>query len=126
MADLRRIAAALRELAAGLEAETEGGGGGEAAGGAGGRCTHDGGNPGEAMLSAVAFGQRFDRSASWTKDLCRRGELEGAFRLPNGAWRIPAAAVGVYVAAQQAPDVVPLVPRRTGSISDWRKLKGAA
>lgn len=126
--DLSRIAAALREIADALEAggvENAPGGGGNDVISAGRRCTRVAASAGKDMLSPVEFGRRFGRSASWAKDLCRRGELPGAFRLPNKRWTIPEAAVAAYVASRQAPDVPigTIRPRTTGSISDWRKLR---
>jgi len=62
------------------------------------------------MVSAREFGQRFGRSASWAKELCRRGVLAGAFILPNGEWRIPTGTVAGYVASLSAASSVAAGP----------------
>jgi hypothetical protein len=125
MPDLGRIAAALRDLADAIEAENGTPTPPFAAGGAGRGPIRNTCDSGKGMvLSAVEFGARFGRSAAWAKALCRAGVLPGAFRLPNGAWRVPEEAVAVYVESQQKPaDVIPLRPRSAESISDWRKVR---
>jgi len=83
MPDLSRMAAALRALADALESPARD-------------------NASKDMLSAAEFGERFHRSASWAKRLCRRGALPDVVKHNNGEWLIPAKAVAIYAASLKA------------------------
>jgi len=128
MADVARIAAALRQLADALE---DPGPPLAASAAERGHMSNSAGSGRD--MSAADLGQQFGRSASWAKAEIRAGRFPGAYRLPNGAWRVPAAGAEAYVTARRgatsgdsAATVVPLRPRTKGSISDWRKVRRSA
>ncbi len=87
---------------------------------------------GAAELTIEDVARRFGRSRSTVRGWLEARRLPGAYKLRGRSWRIPPAALEVFVAAEQwalpsrqAPAPVRRL-RRGESLGDWRKARTAA
>jgi excisionase family DNA binding protein len=71
-------------------------------------------------LTVAELGGRFHRSRSTIRDWCEHGRFEGAYKLNGRDWRIPQAAVDVFLARQRRQPQEPLV-----RLSAWRATRRA-
>jgi hypothetical protein len=67
-------------------------------------------------LRVADLAARFHRSASTIRDWCEHARFEGAYKLNGRDWRIPQAAVEVFVAGQREQ-------MSGGHLGAWRAVR---
>lgn len=77
--------------------------------------------PAPADLTVTDLCARFSRGASAVRAWLERGDFPGAYKLKGRDWRVPAAAVEAFEAAQRGP--APGQQGETGDLGAWRRVR---